>query len=145
MKDLSELNDILPPSDQLEQSSVLGKFCLSNSLFLIVVEKDLEIAHGHNSVVGYIQIKGQQYLVVEAQKSLSYVEPSLVELLTERELQVIAFVALGRSNKQIAKRLQISEWTVSTHIRRIFIKLSVDSRAAMVYRCAPLVQAVLQK
>jgi hypothetical protein len=35
-----------------------------------------------------------------------------------------------------------SEWTVATHIRRIFAKLHVDSRAAMVFRCAPLIRQV---
>ena len=56
--------------------------------------------------------------------------------LTERELQVVKLVAHGHPNKQIARKLQISEWTVSTHIRRVFAKLGVDSRAAMVYQCA---------
>ncbi|HUM91481.1 MAG TPA: LuxR C-terminal-related transcriptional regulator [Candidatus Competibacter sp.] len=48
---------------------------------------------------------------------------------------------MGRLNKQIADRLHISEWTVSTHLRRIFAKLGVRSRAAMVYRCAPLIES----
>jgi DNA-binding CsgD family transcriptional regulator len=59
----------------------------------------------------------------------------LGELLTPRELQVAALVAMGRANKQIASELGISEWTVSTHLRRIFSKLGVDSRAAMVAQC----------
>lgn len=146
MNNLSVLNNTcLPPSEQLSQSSILGEFCVSNSLFLIIFEEELENTRELKSVVGSIKIEGQQYLIVEANETLDNIEPSLAELLTERELQIIAFVALGWPNKQIAKRLQISEWTVSTHLRRIFIKLGVDSRAAMVYRCAPLVQAVLQK
>jgi DNA-binding CsgD family transcriptional regulator len=57
------------------------------------------------------------------------------ELLTARELEVAVLVALGRVSREIAAELGISEWTVSTHIRRIFHKLDVDSRAAMVARC----------
>jgi DNA-binding CsgD family transcriptional regulator len=57
------------------------------------------------------------------------------ELLTARELQVVALVAEGRPNKQIAAELGISEWTVSTHLRRIYAKLDVDTRAAMVTKC----------
>jgi DNA-binding NarL/FixJ family response regulator len=57
------------------------------------------------------------------------------ELLTARELQVVALVAEGRANKQIAAELSISEWTVSSHLRRIYAKLDVDTRAAMVNRC----------
>lgn len=64
----------------------------------------------------------------------------LALLLTNRELQIATLVALGQPNKQIGRQLHISEWTVSTHLRRIFIKLGVDSRAAMVYRCAGLIQ-----
>jgi DNA-binding CsgD family transcriptional regulator len=60
---------------------------------------------------------------------------SAAELLTPRELQVVALVADGKVNKQVADVLRISEWTVSTHLRRIFAKLGVDTRAAMVSRC----------
>lgn len=64
----------------------------------------------------------------------------LTSMLTERELQITALVSQGRLNKQIADQLHISEWTVATHLRRIFSKLGVKSRAAMVYRCAPLLE-----
>jgi len=43
--------------------------------------------------------------------------------------------------KRIAFLLKISEWTVSAHLRRIFTKLRVESRAAMVYRCAGLIHS----
>jgi DNA-binding NarL/FixJ family response regulator len=59
--------------------------------------------------------------------------------LTGRELEIAILVAQGCATKNIAHRLQISEWTVSTYLRRIFLKLGVDSRAAMVYRCASLI------
>jgi DNA-binding CsgD family transcriptional regulator len=62
----------------------------------------------------------------------------VASLLTARELQIAALVASGDSNKQISRQLNISEWTVCSHLRRIFIKLGVDSRAAMVFRCANL-------
>jgi hypothetical protein len=43
-------------------------------------------------------------------------------------------VAKGYPNKTIAGILNISSWTVCTHMRRIFAKLGVASRAAMVAR-----------
>lgn len=62
----------------------------------------------------------------------------LMNVLTRRELHVVMLVAEGLVNKQIADRLRISEWTVSTHLRRIFAKLGVDNRSAMVFRCSNL-------
>jgi|GEM_PF-2041319 len=67
----------------------------------------------------------------------------LEERLTARELQVAVLVAQGLATKNIAYRLQISEWTVGTYLRRVFAKLNVESRAAMVFCCAPLIEARL--
>jgi len=50
--------------------------------------------------------------------------------LTERELQVIRLVAAGKSNREIASMLVISEHTVARHVQNIFAKLDVSSRAA---------------
>ena len=50
--------------------------------------------------------------------------------LTPRELDVLRLVASGRSNKQIASALVISEHTVARHVQNIFAKLDVSSRTA---------------
>jgi len=50
--------------------------------------------------------------------------------LTPRELDVLRLVAAGRSNKQIATELVISEHTVARHVQNIFAKLDVTSRTA---------------
>lgn len=52
--------------------------------------------------------------------------------LTTRELEILAHVAEGRSNKAIAKVLHISEATVKTHLLHAFEKLGVDDRTAAV-------------
>jgi DNA-binding CsgD family transcriptional regulator len=52
--------------------------------------------------------------------------------LSPRELEIARMVAKGYPSKTIAGVLEISAWTVSTHLRRIFAKLGVSSRAAMV-------------
>jgi DNA-binding CsgD family transcriptional regulator len=52
--------------------------------------------------------------------------------LSPREQEVVRLVSRGHSNKAIASILEISPWTVSTHLRRVFIKLDVSSRAEMV-------------
>jgi DNA-binding NarL/FixJ family response regulator len=52
--------------------------------------------------------------------------------LSPREIQVLALVAEGRSNKRIAHELGISEATVKTHLLRIFEKLDVTDRTSAV-------------
>ena len=54
--------------------------------------------------------------------------------LCPREQEIARMVAEGYPNKTIAAVLDISSWTVCTHMRRMFAKLNVRSRAAMVAR-----------
>ncbi|WP_409468612.1 helix-turn-helix transcriptional regulator [Streptomyces sp. HC307] len=51
--------------------------------------------------------------------------------LTPRELQIAKLAATGKSNKQIAAELFVSQRTVSTHLYNIFPKLGITSRAAL--------------
>jgi ATP/maltotriose-dependent transcriptional regulator MalT len=151
-------NSFLNPSIQSHRYSeftlpdVLGEFYSDRHHFLIIGLKN-EITHLDPNLtswisdlanaafleVGRFEINGQLCAIIKAGSESPQTDLELVTFLTERELQIATFVALGRSNKQIANQLHISEWTVSTHLRRIFIKLKVDSRAAMVYRCAALI------
>lgn len=48
--------------------------------------------------------------------------------LTAREAQVASLVATGLTNRQVAFRLQISEWTVINHLRQVMRKLNCSSR-----------------
>jgi two-component system, NarL family, response regulator len=54
------------------------------------------------------------------------------ETLSERELEVLKLMAEGKSNKEIATALFISEGTVKSHGKAIFAKLNVTSRAQAV-------------
>lgn len=50
-------------------------------------------------------------------------------MLTLREQEVLAHVARGRSNAEIAEALDISPWTVAKHVQNILGKLGLRSRA----------------
>ena len=52
--------------------------------------------------------------------------------LTPRELDILTHLARGLGNRDIARALHISEATVKTHLRRIYDKLGVDTRAGAV-------------
>lgn len=54
------------------------------------------------------------------------------EVLTARELEVLALVAQGLSNKRVAAHLGISEPTVKAHLMHVFEKLGVQGRTAAV-------------
>ena len=55
----------------------------------------------------------------------------LEDVLTPRELEITRLAAQGLTNKEIALALDISHWTVATHLRRIFEKAHVKRRAAL--------------
>jgi DNA-binding NarL/FixJ family response regulator len=55
-----------------------------------------------------------------------------IELLTNRELQVVKLLAEGSSNREMAQRLGLSEHTVKNYVLSIFDKLGVSSRLEVV-------------
>ena len=53
-------------------------------------------------------------------------DPGPLDELTNREREVLALVAEGRSNLAISRRLSVSLKTVEAHIRQIFLKLGLQ-------------------
>ena len=58
--------------------------------------------------------------------------PARLAVLTERERQVLALVAAGLSNDEIAERFVVSPHTVKTHVNRAMTKLGAHDRAQLV-------------
>jgi two-component system, NarL family, nitrate/nitrite response regulator NarL len=54
-----------------------------------------------------------------------------VEKLTARQREIMLIVAEGLSNKEIARRLNISEGTVKIHLHQIFRHLGISNRTAL--------------
>lgn len=57
--------------------------------------------------------------------------PELLSVLSARESEVLKLVARGYADKEVAARLNIAPSTVDTHVRAIYRKLSVNSRAQL--------------
>jgi len=72
-----------------------------------------------------------RYLAQPSNGVVDAVDPSL-DVLTEREREVVALVAHGLSNDQIAARLFVSPLTAKTHVNRSMTKLGVRDRAQLV-------------
>jgi DNA-binding CsgD family transcriptional regulator len=80
-----------------------------------------------------VDVDGDRYILlkmIQMDRSVSSLSP--------REREIVRMVARGHPNKVIAAVLNISSWTVCTHLRRVFAKLGVTSRAAMVAKVADL-------
>jgi DNA-binding CsgD family transcriptional regulator len=58
--------------------------------------------------------------------------------ISTRELEVLALLAAGQSNKEIASRLEVSPNTVKTHVAKLFEKLAVRRRTEAILRAREL-------
>ena len=64
--------------------------------------------------------------------SLPFIKGDEISPLTAREKEILALVAKGNSNSQIAQKLFVREVTVKTHLNSIYRKLNVESRVQAV-------------
>jgi NarL family two-component system response regulator LiaR len=72
--------------------------------------------------------RGKTYIDPSASRQILQTTAPLADL-TMREIDVLRQVALGRSNKEIADALSISDETVKSHVGNLYSKLQVENRA----------------
>jgi len=90
-----------------------------------VVDAIVRAARGETVVAPSMTMK----LVGLLQNNQPVAQPaSLLDLLTQREREILSHLALGESNKVIARQLDISHDTVKLHVRHILSKLNLTSR-----------------
>jgi DNA-binding CsgD family transcriptional regulator len=126
-------------------SDEVGRIVLGERVFVVVLAAKSPLSSAPDPKRRF-KIDGVEFAAIESpdQPDQRLEANEIASRLTGRELEIAVLVAQGCATKNIAFRRRISEWTVATYLRRIFAKLDVSSRAAMVYRCAPLIDRVAE-
>jgi two-component system, NarL family, response regulator LiaR len=123
-RDLADV-EVIALTSVLEDASVTGAVRAGAGGYLL---KDTEAAELRRAIKAAAE--GSVHLAPEAAARLmcEVRSPESPEALTGRETEVLQLLAWGRSNKQIASRLYVSEKTVKAHVSSILMKLGVQSR-----------------
>ena len=110
-------------------------YLLKNSWFDNYVQAVLQVVNGGASITPHLARRLLQRFEpsqVQTQQPLPPQTPDTPEKLSEREKEVLRMVASGHTNAEIATHLAIAPMTVNTHIRNIYRKLQVRTRAQAV-------------
>ncbi|MFZ0199670.1 MAG: response regulator transcription factor [Candidatus Sulfotelmatobacter sp.] len=112
------------------RSGVRGIFCLAHTRFRLLCRCIQRVADGQ-VWANTEQLNFLLDLISEV-PSLRAINFSGRQLLTPREEQVVAIVAEGMGNREVAHELNLSEHTVKKYLFRIFDKLGISSRVELV-------------
>ena len=112
------------------RSGARGLFCFSDSSFRLLCKCIQRVQQGQIWATN----EQLEYLIeaVTQVPSLRVVNSKGRNLLTPREEQVVALVADGLSNRDVARELGLSEHTIKKYLFRIFDKLGVSTRVELV-------------
>ena len=107
-----------------------GIFCLANTQFRLLCRCILRVAEGQI----WANTEQTRFLLelISDAPSIRVVDSKGWQLLTPREEQVVALVAEGLSNSEVARELKLSVHTVKKYLFAIFDKLGVSSRVELV-------------
>lgn len=102
--------------------------------------KDINIKELYNTIkmvasgLTLIQPTVAKHVLQELNNTKEKVNNQINDLLTERELEILTFIAKGYKNKQIAETIYITEGTVKIHINSILRKLGVSDRTQAILK-----------
>ncbi|WP_208607640.1 helix-turn-helix transcriptional regulator [Paenibacillus pectinilyticus] len=96
----------------------------------------LEMAFSRTAYIKLWQLQEQPNFVAKTAEVKAV--PSLVESLSNREIEILRLMAEGMSNKEIALQLEITEGTVKSHASNLFGKLQVNRRVQAISRAREL-------
>lgn len=85
-----------------------------------------------DAFAGTVKFCYEQTMLMNALKDGISVEQKTLDPLTVREQEVLQLILSGKSNREIAEDLLISENTVKTHARSIYSKYDVSSQAELI-------------
>ena len=105
---------------------IMGAFvCVTVAILPLLNRQLVKLLRSHAYLAVYDSMSADQQTAI-----LNKTEP--LDPLTAREQEVLEWILSGRSNREIAASLFISESTVKTHARNIFSKYDVTSRAELI-------------
>ena len=112
------------------RSGFRGIFCLSDSSVRLLGKCIQRVAGGQ--IWANTEQLGYLLDLVSEVPSLRVLNSYGDQLLTPREEQVVALVAEGLANREVALELQLSEHTIKKYLFRIFDKLGISTRVELV-------------
>jgi NarL family two-component system response regulator LiaR len=117
--------EVIALTSVLEDASVTGAVRAGAIGYLLKDTDSEELSRAIKAAA-----EGRVHLAPEAAARLmrEVRAPDSPEALTDRETEVLRFLARGKANKQIASSLYVSEKTVKAHVSSILMKLGVQSR-----------------
>ena len=89
---------------------------------------------GRMTPVARLTCAGERYVLCSEGPRAADTAPHF----SARELEIARLISRGHTTRTVAAVLEISPWTVSTYVRRMFAKLDVASRSALVAQLAAL-------
>jgi DNA-binding CsgD family transcriptional regulator len=104
------------------------------------LRRGLKIAESLDGPIELVRLRdlARRARLIETNRPRAVVVPGITETITERELEVLELLGAGLTNREIGRRLFMSEHTVAAHVSHLLAKIGARSRAEVVASAARL-------